>query len=111
VVSGTEYEVQPMDSVILIKTAITSVFLPSATDWLLAQQANGQVKNLAPFMRNLWIKDLLGNASVATPITVYPAAGDLIDGFTEYAIATPNELLRLWPLTTTEPGATGWYQG
>jgi hypothetical protein len=88
---------------VLLQAAVTSVTLPLCATWMTAPN----LQNRAAFDRSLWIKDLGGNASFGAPIVVTPAGSDTIDGLASYSITTPNELLRLNPLSTGD----GWFVG
>jgi hypothetical protein len=107
VTSGTSYTIQPYDSVILLKTPISNVYLPSVAQWMTAQGPNGLVMNKAPWQRSIWIKDLTGVISIGSPVTVNPSGSDLIDQLSSYELATPFELIRLYALSDL----SGWMVG
>ena len=89
---------------VLLKAAVKAIALPSVSQWMLATLP---LANTAAFDRSLWIKDYVGDASSGAPIVVTPNGSDTIDGLSSYSIITPNDLLKLYPLTDT----TGWYVG
>lgn len=103
VTSAAALVLSPYTSRVILKAAVKAIALPSVSAWMLAQfQANQ-----ASFDRSIWIKDFAGLASDVAPIVVTPNGTDLIDGLASYSIVTPNDLIRLYPLTDL----TGWYIG
>lgn len=104
VTTAGAYTAPAFSSRILLNAAVTSVQLPSVSQWM---EATLPLANIAAFDRSLWIKDYAGNASVGNPITITPAGTDTIDGLASFQISTPNDLIRLYPMTNL----VGWYVG
>jgi len=88
---------------VILKAAVKAIALPSVSEWVLGSPPVGQ--NVAGWTRSLWIKDLVGAASVAAPVVVTANGSDTVDGFPSYSIITPYDLLR--PLTDL----SGWWVG
>ena len=89
---------------VLLNAAVKAVTLPSVAQWMLASLP---LANIAAFDRSLWIKDYIGDASVAAPIVITPNGTDTIDGLPSFSIITNFDLIRFYPLTSL----AGWYVG
>jgi hypothetical protein len=95
--------VPPFASRIILKVAVKAIALPSVASWVVASPS----QNNTAFDRSIWIKDLIGAASVGAPIVITPSGSDTIDGLASFSIITPFDLIRLYPLTSLD----GWYTG
>jgi hypothetical protein len=98
--------IPPFTSRVILNAAVTSILLPSVAAWVTPQPTLGQ-RNIACFDRSLWIKDLIGAASVGSPIVVTACGSDEIDTLSSYSIITAYDLIRLYPLSDL----SGWYVG
>lgn len=103
VTSAAALVLSPYTSRVILKAAVKAITLPSVTTWMQAQYQANQ----AAFDRSIWIKDYSGGASGGAPIVVTPNGTDVIDSVAAFSIITPNDLIRLYPLTDL----TGWYVG
>jgi hypothetical protein len=105
VTSAGPFVVPNYASRILLNVAgLTPITLPLVSQWVNAKPIG---TNVAAFDRSIWIKDLVGAASPASPIVVNPSGSDLIDGLGSYSIIAKHELLRLNILSDL----SGWYIG
>jgi hypothetical protein len=91
--------------ILLSVAGVTPIRLPLVSAWVNAQSPIGA--NVAAFDRSIWIKDLVGAASPASPTVVNASGSDLIDGLSSYSIITKAALLRLYILSDL----SGWYIG
>ena len=105
VTSAAALAVPMYASRILLKAAVKAIALPPVAQWI---QPKPVAVSVTSFDQSLWLKDLIGAASVAAPIVVSAHSGETIDGLATYSIITPNELLRLYPMTQS---LAGWYRG
>jgi hypothetical protein len=98
------YPVLPGDAVILVQAAgSVTILLPDVRVWV--QETAYQPATA--FGRELWIKDLGGNA-LSFPITVTPFGTQTIDMLAQsFSIIQNRMLLRLYPLNDL----TGWFSG
>lgn len=104
VTSAAALVLSPYTSRVLLKAATKAITLPSVRQWMIASLPLG---NTAAFDRSIWIKDYVGDASGGAPIVITPNGTDTIDGLASFSIITPNDLIKLYPLTDL----TGWYVG
>jgi hypothetical protein len=63
--------------------------------------------NIAGFGRDIWVKDLSGNATPLTPIVIQAYGTDTVDGLPSFSMITTNELIRLYALSDL----SGWMVG
>jgi hypothetical protein len=103
VLSTAPLVLPPFSSRIILKAAVKSIQLPSVAAWVVAPPQ----QNNTGFDRSIWIKDLIGGASVGSPIVVTSSGTDQIDTLATYSIITPYDLIRLFPLTDL----SGWWVG
>ena len=106
ITTTSPYVVGLYDNRIILKAACKSVLLPPVAVWMEAQTPVGM--NWAGWNAEIWVKDYSGDASSGAPIVVTPNGSETIDGLASYSIITPNELLRLYPITNL---TSGWYLG
>jgi hypothetical protein len=104
ITSASALTISAFSSRVLLNAAVKAIALPAVSQWMLATLP---LANISGFDRSLWIKDYIGDASSGSPIVVTPNGSDTIDGLASYSIITPNDLLRLYPITTL----AGWYTG
>lgn len=105
VTSAAALVLAPYTSRVILKAAVKAITLPAVAQWMLASLP---LANQSAFDRSIWIKDFSGNAGGgASAIVISPSGTDLIDGLASYSIITPNDLIRLYPLTDL----SGWYVG
>lgn len=104
ITSAAALVIGPYTSRVILNAAVKAIALPSVAQWMTASLP---LANTSAFDRSLWIKDLVGQASFASPIVVTPNGADTIDLLASYNIATTNDLIRLYPLTDK----SGWYVG
>lgn len=105
ITSAAALTLSPYTSRVLLKAAVKAIALPKVSQWMLATLP---LANVSAFDRSIWIKDYIGAAGVGVAaIVLTPNSTDLIDGLASYSIITPNDLIRLYPLTDL----TGWYVG
>jgi hypothetical protein len=105
VTSAVPFTVPLFASRILLKAAVPSVQLPAVAQWVSAQPPG--LTNIAGMGRDIWLKDLGGNATPLTPIVIQAYGTDTIDGLASYSIITANELIRLYVLSDL----SGWMVG
>lgn len=104
ITSASALVIGPYTSRVILNAAVKAIALPSVKQWMTAALP---LANTSAFDRSLWIKDLVGSASFVSPIVVTANGTDTIDLLASYQIATPNDLIRLYPLTDL----SGWYVG
>jgi hypothetical protein len=103
VLSAAPLVLPPFASRIILKAAVKAIALRSVAAWVVAPPQ----QNNTAFDRSIWIKDLIGAASVAAPVVISPALSDTIDTQATFSIITPFDLIRLYPLSNL----SGWWTG
>lgn len=103
VLSAAPLVLPPFASRIILKAAVKAIALPSVAAWVVASPS----QNNTAFDRSIWIKDLIGAASVAAPVVITPDGSDTVDGLPNFSIITPFDLIRLHPISDL----SGWFVG
>ena len=101
-VTGTYTLTSDVGVVLVNVNAPVTINLPDVTQWL---NETAYMPSTA-FERAIWVKDIGAHAQ-ANNITIVPFGAQLIDGLSQFTIASNRALIRLYPLADL----SGWFVG